>query len=152
MPDPIREQVVQALETLLGTITKANGYLTNVGSKIYRGTDRPLEENELPGAVMVEGQESSDPEVSVGKNHQYLNISVEARTIYTDKQNHQQEAGKMLADIIKAVGTDPTLGGLAIDISNQGNIVDRPEAEAQIAAVDISLLVHYRTNHLDPYS
>lgn len=152
MPDSIREQVVQALETLLGTITKTNGYLTNVGNKIYRGTDRPLEISELPGAVMVEGQESSDQEVTIGKNHHYLNISVEARTTYTDTENYQQVAGKMLADIIKVVGTDPTLGGLAIDISNQGNIVDRPEAEAQIAAVDISLLVHYRTDHLDPYS
>ncbi len=152
MPDSIREQAVQALETLLATITTVGGYNTNLGNKIYRGSDRALEVEELPGAIIVEGQESSDSEVTMDRDHHYLNISIEARKEYADTENYQQEGNKMLADIIKVIGTDPDLGGLVIDITNQGNIIDRPEAEAQIAGVDIALLVHYRTQHLDPYN
>ena len=54
MADSKRETVVQALDTLLETITTVGGYETNAGSNVYGWRDTPVDATMLPALVWRE--------------------------------------------------------------------------------------------------
>lgn len=51
------KQISLDLTTLLGTITKANGYRTDIGTRVSRGKSQ-LDEKSVPLSIIVEGEET----------------------------------------------------------------------------------------------
>jgi len=152
MSDSRREQIVQAVKTLMGSITVVNGYAIDLGKNVFRGTTRILEKDELPGLIINEGKETTDSTLTIGLDHNYLILDLAARATYTDGDDWYKVCNNMLADIIKAFGTDYSLGGLALDINIDSNQTGIDEGQKLTAGTDISVTVEYRTAHLNPFS
>jgi len=153
MADSIRETVLQALKTALEGITIANGYETDMGKTVERGLRVPLEEDELPAIVIVEGEEdvASEP---FAKNTCYLQVEIHGYVTFTDSDEGNWSAigNKQIADIVKLIGLNQNLGGLAIDMQPAKRMNYEPESETVIKAVQVDFIIQYRTGYLDPYN
>lgn len=153
MADSNRETIVQAVLTLLGTITTVNGYEINTGNTVKRGIDAPLEKDDIPGVVLNEEEEESDATISMGYDHHFLPLSFSFRTTYTANENWYKVSNKMLADFRKALLNDTTIiGPLAIDIIEGKSKTGAVDGEHLTAGLDIEITIHYRTQHLNPYA
>ncbi len=152
MADSIREQIVLEFKALMQTITTANGYDNDLGLNVKRGITRPLEKDELPGLIINEGKETSDSNITAGFDHHRLPIDISARAVYPDGNDWYKASNTLLADIVKAMGTNSNLSDKAIDIVLDSNQTGIDDGDKHIAGADINIRIHYRTKHLDPYN
>ena len=153
MADSIREQVLAALKELLEEVTTGNDYNTDMGNNVNLGLRAPLEENDLPAMVVMEGVENVQAE-PLTKNTCFLPVMVHGYTTYDndDDGTWSQIGNKMIADIVKIIGTDTTLGGLVVDIEPGQRTNEDPEGETKVQAVQVDFVIQYRTGYLDPYN
>jgi hypothetical protein len=151
MADSIREQIIQALITLLGGITTTGGYETNIGNNVDRGVRGMLEDSDLPAIVVVTGTQSTN-NGPIGKNTHNLEVEIFGEKTFMSSQTPEEQSDKMLADIVKRLGTDTNLGGLAVDITQ--HTLDSGESETKTDVINalVGVTIQYRTGHLDPYN
>lgn len=92
-----------ALTAALATITKANGYRTDIGTKVSRGRPQ-LDENSIPLIVLVEGDETPEgrasPRSTEFKNG--IEYRIEGFDI-CDLNNPNDIAHDIVADLKKCV-------------------------------------------------
>jgi len=155
MADSIREQVLIALKTQLEEIQTGNDYMTDMGNSVHRGIRSSLEVDDMPAMVILEETEdvSQGP---IGRNTCFLSVVVHGQYAYTANdsanKNWSTIGNYMIADIVKCIGADTTLGGLVIDIFPGTRSIGDPEPETNIMSVEVGFTIHYQTNHLDPYN
>ena len=153
MADSKREQIIQALIGRLATISTANGYETGLGAKVARGLREVPKKDELPAIVLREGKATTNATVNAGFDTTTLRIELAARDRFQEGvENAYGRANKMLADLTKALGVDPTFGGLAIDTMLIENNIGVEDKGFSIAAIDASVDIKFRTFHLNPYN
>ncbi len=152
MADSIRERIVKNIISTLGNITTGNGYNTQMGNRVFRSLRRPLELNELPCVVVGEGKETPVDEQSFGFDRYYLELTVNGRSEFASGEDWISVGNKMLADIVKVIGTNATANGLAFDIWMKENQIGEAEEKVRAIGVDAVFVVDYRTAHLDPYT
>ena len=107
-----RQQIVSALETRLKTIKPAGGYATRAGDNVHLWRVVDLEHDKLPALVL---RDTADPMDKQGLTHTGRHqLSIEIEGIIGDSlEAKAEERGRdMLADVLKAIGTDDTFGGL----------------------------------------
>jgi hypothetical protein len=116
VPPGQRQQIVDAVKTRFALITIANGYQTDIGQKQTEWNPGPRgadpESDELPGHDIRDEDETAEIK---DKNSGTYSRSLEIVAL-----GYVKEAGdgaaltrKALEDMIRAVGKDPTWGGLA---------------------------------------
>lgn len=137
-----RDQIIDAVEARLALIKAASGYRTDLGYKVRTWQATPPRWEDLP--VL----QASDPEETLGqpaygKHRHELTVRVEAILPGGTAAAVLRDAG---ADVLQAVGTDPTWGGLAVQTSGARVTID-PGAEDQVSAgVTVELSIHYETD------
>ncbi len=148
MATSIRQQIIDALVTLLGTITTGNGYETSIGSNVFEWRTDNWQESEVPGVAV------SDPDESVErkgiKDYHSLSISFEVKTSGSTSTTVFRDA---IADIDKALSTDPTLGGLVqsmTPVDNESAVVEK--ADKIFASTTIKIIAVYRTAMFNPFT
>lgn len=104
------KQLAAAVYARISQITVANGYLTNIGLKVFRGK-RTADESEVPMAFVVEG----DDEVLGQKGSEVrvaIPFAVEGHDV-CDPDNPNDKVHDIVADLKKAIfDGDRTFGGL----------------------------------------
>lgn len=111
-----RQQIVNAVKTRFAGITAANGYQTDIGLKQTEWNPGPKgadsEADELPGHDIRDETETTPVR---DKNSGTFDRELEITVIAELKEPGPGAtlARKALEDMIKAVGVDPTWGGLA---------------------------------------
>jgi hypothetical protein len=104
----IRQQIIDKIESRLGTILVSNGYETNIGNNVFPWL--MTAPTSLPAAVF------RDPtrDISVHNEAHLFTLSVEVEVFgaagFTD-----DDIRKMVQDVVRAFGTDATWDGLALD-------------------------------------
>lgn len=128
-----RELIVQAVvSALAGT--------ANVGTRIYRSREEVLERNEAPALIV--STESEDPAEDVsGITEKRLTVSV---GVYVRGAVPDQLADPVVESVHSKMMTEPTLGGLAMDISEGGTTWEIDEADQTAAIVNMRFVVWYR--------
>lgn len=107
-----RELIFAEVKARFASITQANGYRTDIGLKLTEWQRTPKEVDQLPGVdVRDEVEETVIETKASGVYERGLMITAIAETLEPDAT--ASEARKCLADMIAAVGVDPTWGGLA---------------------------------------
>ena len=149
MADSIREQVVQAFDTLLQTITTPT-YETDAGSNVYGWRDTPLEQSQLPALVWRDTADVT-PETAAVDLHT-LTVEVDCVVVKTTTVSAMAQMRKLIADVVKVLGTDLTLGGLAHDIFEVAEEVQVEHDGKKILTATKTFEIHYTTNHFDPYN
>ena len=148
-----RLQILQAIKSRLDTLINGTaGYYSNVTGKVFLFRETAFQAHETPGMNITRtvnefGSEKIGP--TSGKDNQKLFVDVEF--VCTEGASNHEFAEKMVADIYKAIGTDPTWGALAHDTVLISDEVDVDEVSldgAKTQAVGggkASFVVHYQT-------
>lgn len=141
-----RQQIVDAVKARLAAITTANGYQTDIGAKQTEWNPGPKSADpaadELPGHdIRDEVERTVVDDKNRGAYERALEITVVAEV---------KEAGpgatlarKALEDLIKAVGVDPTWGGLARRTLPVEDDITVDELGQQIGAARLVFTVEY---------
>lgn len=147
MADSIRQQIMTALIIRLQTITIANGYETNVGGNVNDWHVSNFEETELPAMDVRDVNESTEVRGSLHQNT--LSIEIETKVSGTASATTMRD---IIADVVKAIGTDPSFSGLAQNIVPvQNATVELDQKDKRIASVLQSFDILYLTTAFKPY-
>lgn len=141
-----RQQIVDAVKARLALITVANGYQTDIGLKQTEWNPGPKgadpESDELPGHDIRDEVETTNVE---NKNSGTFDRELEVVVIAEIKEATPTAANarRALEDLIKAVGVDPTWGGLARRTLPVEDDINVDELGQQIGAARLRFKVEY---------
>lgn len=146
MPTPKRQKIVDEFVSLCEGISVENGYQTEIGTVVGDWVQH-YEEHELPAVSVCD----LDEDVQSDLNDESIDIyrmTVVIRVQFA-ADTRPSEARKMIADVLKAVGTNPRLtdGGtaLAYRLDLKRTMFVQSEEALQIAAANIEFDVYYHT-------
>lgn len=146
----IRENILEAIKTVLETITTGNGYANTIVS-IQRWNKNGNSLLSVPCIVINAGPEKKEPAPDPMTTCK-LSVSLDLwiRQKETDTQSTDTILSSFLGDIEKALMADHTLSGNARDITIQ-NIFPFETVEGQPhSGLIIEMEVHYRHQRTDP--
>lgn len=152
LPVPVEEQVQQAIETRLRTITQENGYVTDVKG-VYRREDQPASVINSPCVMtdFIKTQVDDQFEANVIRKTAAIFL-----TLYLEGwENQQARISDFIADVEQALYSDITMGG-AVGIENMHlrstNRILLDEDGHEWAAAELSLDVIFRHTIGDPFT
>jgi hypothetical protein len=148
MADSRRELILQNVETVLRSITTANGYVNTVAT-VARGQINPLNLQAYPVALILPMADRPDAMASSLNRREYtLTIRLWVRP-----HTHLSEAlESLITDVQKALMLDPRRGALAEDTREGELSYLYLDSEALEAGADLEYLIPYRTAIGDPTS
>jgi hypothetical protein len=148
MADTKRQKIFDAVVTRMKTIRTANGYQTEVGTTVAEWESR-FDEGELPALSVCDlpDEVSKESKSSVGVTHR---LRMQVR-IFTSKGTKAKDLRKMIGDVVRAVGQDPSWGYLAMDTEpgSEGFVV--PAEAMEIAGGAVEFTVVFTTATFDPF-
>lgn len=104
----IRQQIMDKIESRLGTILVSNGYQTDIGNNVFPWllTTPAI----LPAVVFRDPTRNVSAHMEAHLSTVSVDVEVFGAAGFTD-----DDIRAMIQDVIKAVGTDTTWDGLALD-------------------------------------
>lgn len=108
-----RQQIFTAVKTRFAAIQMANGYQTNIGAKLTEWHLTPKEGGELDGLDLRDETETTSLPDSRNSSLYTRQLQITAIAEVVEANDTATRARLALADIIRAIGVDPTWGGLA---------------------------------------
>lgn len=143
MPDSIRQQIIDAIDTRFKAITTTNGYKTNIGVHVFDWLDRELADSELDALIYRD----TVNEIIQGTIHDYsnqLHLEIEVKT--KNASTTAKQVRMMIEDIYKAIGTDDRWSGLAIDTQPVSETIDIQEWDKIMGSATIVVVIEYDTD------
>lgn len=138
-----RQAIVDALEAALKTVTKTNGYSSDLGKKVFIWRKAALGPNELPCInLRDESAKMSFDGAPMGLVNNELAVAVEAFFTGTTTASQARAA---LADIVACIGSSNRLGGLALEIYLRDTEIDLQQADIIAGACSCEFEIIYRT-------
>lgn len=116
------EDIALHLTALMGSITKANGYETDIGTSVARGR-RKIDDDQIPCSVIIEGEDR------LGDTAGRFDIRVTQSYVLggydqCNPQHPNDQAHKIIRDIKRAVFTDKghqnNWGGAVLKVEYRG--------------------------------
>lgn len=116
MATNLRETVVNALSTLLQTITVANGYNTNIGAKVYQKLRDPdeLGNDEFPCLMFLSVNENIEF-YAAKQRESRLTISILGFIKLNEDENSKASINKLADDVIVALLSAQDLNQATVD-------------------------------------
>lgn len=140
-----RQEIVDAIKTRMRLINGVGNYYLNCSDNVYVQRSAPFEDSELPGINIMDGDESPNQELLAGStNVWYRSLNVEIRLV-TNGELSDEDVRKGIADIQRAIGTDLTWGGFAIDTTWLGTVTEKSQEEQKITSATVSIMILYLT-------
>jgi cobyric acid synthase len=143
----VRQSIIDAIKTRFESILISGGYQTNIGQKVtewqaYDSNDRNLECIEFrdTSAKITDPDEEDDN----AEAWHYKNLTLQV-FVQTAGTTASATVRKMIADVLKAVGTDVTWGGYAIDTALEGDETMIDQETKKIGVSLVTLSIHYKT-------
>ena len=143
--DTIRQQIIDTLETRFSTILTTNGYKTNLGNNVSRWKETQVPQGDLPHLAWRDDDED-ETEATVGQIDHTLVI--ECR-ISTQTENELYAAR---ADLIQAMGTDRTLGGLVGNTKPPEELGQADHGDQKVWTQSYRFVLEYPTDQFDEYN
>jgi hypothetical protein len=142
MSDSIRQQLISAIDTRLKTITTANGYKTNAGSNVFDWLDRDLADSELDAIIYRDRSNVMDMSDFDSKmNTVVVEIQVKTKSTTTTAA----QVREMIEDVYKAIGTDETWGGLALQTMPKSDDIDVQQSDKITGSGTITIEIQYES-------
>lgn len=127
-------------ELILQAVVAALDGTTDVGSNIYRSRKEALDREDAPALIVTAEAEEPTEDIS-GQMEKRLTVVV---GVYVRGDVPDTLADPITDSVHAALMTEPTLGGLAIDISEGGTTWDMEEADQTALIVNTRFIVWYR--------
>jgi hypothetical protein len=132
--------IVSAIETRLKTISTANGYHTALGTHVFVWLPAVIDVSELPAANIRDLDDTIERDTVPYDLHR---MSVEIDVASTGVT----AVRSAVYDVYKAIGTDPTFSGYAINTALLGHAFEVDQTEKIVVGAVISLAVLFRTSN-----
>jgi len=144
MTDSARQTVVDAIDARLKTIlVSPGGYETNLGANVFAWRATPFTETELPGLAYRDLDEAND--ISVGEWEHFLTLEIDIHVF--DETDAMAELRAAIKDVVKAIGTDTTFGGLTQDVApSQRDFIKITQNDGRFAGCTLTMIVTYLTD------
>lgn len=150
-----RQKIVDRIETIIKTITVANGYLTNAGQHVFIWRTVPLDPSELDALVLRDLDDDTtvdDPDDAVQVND--LLVSIECVAGGADAKTAMLQIRKMFSDLAKAIRTEladenSVLSGLARSVTPKGKRVITDQDLRAIGGGLFDFTVRYLTDRFN---
>lgn len=108
----VEQNIMDALEDLLETITVANGYNSNIGSNVEVWRTIPYNESELPALNIRDIRTDTETIISEGANSKADFLMDVQIAVIGKGSDTAENIKKYVADVDTALGSDSTLSGL----------------------------------------
>jgi hypothetical protein len=153
MSDSLREQIIQNFQTAIRNVRKGSGYQFDIDySSVQRGNTLTVNLDVLPAIYVFEGDERTiEREHEIGEDLLMLELDVNIEIWCSDADNLSQVANNLEADVIKAIMTDHTRGGIAMYTERTGTTPFFLE-NSHIGGRIVSFTVRYEAKENDPYN
>jgi hypothetical protein len=150
---PKRTLIVQAVQTRLVAITAGATYNFTLGAtKVLVWRDlksQPWTVGELPALTIRDGIEQVRQALSGIHLHE---LPLDIMGAVTSSTLPEDEARKLLADIVTAIGVDRKWSGLAFDTDPIAEGIEVAQEGEHIAGARVQIVIKYRTNSFNPYA
>lgn len=150
----LRQKIVEAVTARLQTITTANGYQTNLGSKVFVWRLTPFQDSETPALNLFDRIDTIQKQTAGIWHHSLafeIHIVTSAGTAPLETIRDQ-----LIADVQKAIGVDRywTVSGtrLAHDTDITSVEIGAAHGEKLEAQAKVLLSIEYRTKSFNCYS
>jgi hypothetical protein len=138
----VRQDIVDAVKARFALISRANGYLTDIGLKQTEWHLHPKDLEDTPGHDVRDGRELTIiTDKNAGVYERQLEVMIIAEV--PEAAGGATETRKALADMIKAVGVDPKWGGLARRTLPVDQDVTVDDAGNRIGAARLTMRIEY---------
>lgn len=144
----IRQQIIDTIQARFEGITVVNGYQTDIGLNVTSWKETPWDEG------IYSGVDVRDPDCTgsadVFPAHTFK-LTVKATAFAKVGAGTVDEIrDKTLSDINKAIGIDPSWGGLAINTEPPTDSIIIEHKDKIIGGCEVTFVVQYRTKAWDP--
>jgi len=148
MTTPIRQQLMDAVNTQLKTILTANGYNSQLGRNVFEWREASLEGDELPGIVYRDREEAAA--VTIGAHEHRLVLEV---VVMLSGEEAPTLVRQMIADVITCIGTDRQWSTLAEDTAPfNDEEIEIEHGGKKYAGISLKFVITYQTLPFDPYT
>ncbi len=142
MSDSIRQQIIDKLDTRFKAILVTGGYKTNIGNHVFDWLDRDLADTELD--ALTYRDKSNDIELeSFSKQSNNITVEIEIKT--KSGSTTAQQTRLMIKDVYRAIGTDETWSGLAIETQPVSEEMDLDFSDKKIGSAKVVIKILYET-------
>jgi hypothetical protein len=138
-----RQDILDAVVTRLKTITTANGYNLAICSKVYDWRLTPVKPEDLPAIEVRDGDALIEMTTMDGGLSHSLQIKI---VVLASGITAAATARKGLADISRAIGTDPWFGTLVQSFTPESTGIELLQEENILAAGQYSCTLMYYTD------
>jgi len=142
----IRNTIVNALETLLTTVTTANGYYTNAGNNVFQQFRTPdqVPDDQFPCFHFLNINEVVSF-YATGQRESNLTISILAYIKGTEDETLKTDTNKLANDIVVALLSSQDLGAATVDYPSEINIDSSIIEPYGYIGVDVSYIFERNT-------
>lgn len=153
MADSKRQSIMAAfiarLQTILTTATP-DAYETNAGNSVHQWRTTDFAQDELPALNVRDVSDMAA--IAVQEDIHTLAIEIDCLTGQSATQTAEIAMRKLVSDVVKAIGVDPTFGGLAEDTLQTGETVTIKQEEQRLVGATLTFDLTYTTAHQNPYA
>lgn len=142
MADSTRQDIVDAIDTRLKTIKTTAGYKTNAGNNVFDWLDRDLADSELDAIIYRDKSSVMDMSDFDSKMSSVI-VEIEVKTKSTTTTAAQVR--KMIEDVYKAIGTDETWGGLALQTMPKTDDINVQQSDKITGSGTIMIEIQYES-------
>lgn len=146
------QTIVAALVTVLGTVRIVNGYVTDTGVLVKLNPDKesePIGADESAAYIVREAGGSEMPGMA---GEDFGTIELELISVAQAVRSEDPDASARLArgDMVAAIGSDKTLGGLCDDLILGDVEVESDQKGKRVATVTQKARITYRNTRWSP--
>lgn len=148
-----REQCLAAVEATLANLVAPGAF--QAFARVPDWENNSLDLTLGPALAMFDGSESSDGELEVpNMDYVRLSVSIEIWVQLSSASQTSSELNRLRALVRRALGTEPSLGGMVVDVRYLG--CDDPEPldlrqGPSSGRLRLSYEVHHLEGSYDPY-
>ena len=143
-----RKEIIPDFILKLQTVTRANGYLTDLGTNAHDWTEKPLSKKEFPEAIVKDIQNS----FSDGSTH-VQTITIEVVLFTANSENTVTELRKMIADVYLMIGNNKSFFYNKYDgmyITPVSDEIEMFHEDKIVGAASIKIAITFETDKWQP--
>lgn len=141
MTDSIRQQIIDKIDARFKAIKTSGSYKTNIGRNVFDWLKRDLSTTELPALIYKDKEvEISTDTLELYNNKIILEVELKAEA----GTGTAESIREMIEDVYKAIGTDDTWSGLAIDSQPISEEMDIEHADKIIGTALVIIEIEYQ--------
>jgi len=138
-----RQAFVSAIKTRFATIITANGYTSNIGARQKEWQTTPVDPADLPCHCLSDPIERLIEGESKNSSSRTFGLEIEVNLLLAEADQTAAKARVAEADVMKAIGKDPTWGGLARRTEPVSSELKLDNEGTRVSGVQMTFRIEY---------